>query len=116
MYIVLVPLALGAICVAFFIVLFAAGALVGLGSVWRACAARGRQARGCASASPYAEGDGAIGLPARSFAGQDLDRRGRRLRRGLIVNRWRRSDRCLISHRSIVNRGRGMTRAIAACP
>ena len=32
MYIVLVPLALGAICVAFFIILFAAGALVGLGS------------------------------------------------------------------------------------
>ena len=31
MYIVLVPLALGAICVAFFILLFAAGALVGLG-------------------------------------------------------------------------------------
>jgi hypothetical protein len=32
MYFILVPLALGAVCVAFFIVLFAAGALVGLGS------------------------------------------------------------------------------------
>lgn len=32
MYFILVPLALGAVCVAFFILLFAAGALVGLGS------------------------------------------------------------------------------------
>jgi len=32
MYVVLVPLALGAVCVAFFILLFAAGALVGVGS------------------------------------------------------------------------------------
>jgi hypothetical protein len=32
MYLILVPLALGAVCVAFFILLFAAGALVGVGS------------------------------------------------------------------------------------